>query len=248
MTAAIINARVKHRIGVLVPFTNTNLEPDLQMMCPPDVSFHFTRMGGYSEDEIPDADEMAQMGDSGIETALQLIAGSKPDAILYGCTSATLAHGREFDNELAAKIRTATGAASITAAGAIIFALNALKATKVALATPYVGEINNQTMHFLSSESIETVACAEMEGELLSHEQGAIIPEQVYDLALKSDHKDAEAIVLACTDLRAVEVIEQIEEALDKPVVTSNQAMMFAVSSALGLKNPSKTLGRMFLS
>jgi len=240
------NRRAKQRIGVLDPYTNTNLEPDLQMMAPPDVSFHFTRIGGYSQKHVPDADEMARMGGGEISKALELIIGCRPDAILYGCTSATLAHGRDFDIALAAEIRAATGAVSFTAAGAIISALRTLDVEKVALATPYNGEINDRTVRFLASNGHETVASAKMKGELLSHEQGAITPDQVYELARRADHKDAQAIVLACTDLRAVEAISRIEEALNKPVISSNQAMMFAILSTFDLGANSKTPGYLF--
>ena len=57
---------------------------------------------------------------------------------------------------------------------------------------------------------------------------------------------DAEAIVLSCTDMRSVEVVEQIEGALGKPVVTSNQAMMFALCQKLGLSRHERLPGCLF--
>ena len=56
-------ARTGTRIGVLVPFTNTNLEPDLVLMRPPNCSLHFQRTGGYNADEIPGSDQMAKLGE-----------------------------------------------------------------------------------------------------------------------------------------------------------------------------------------
>ena len=58
-------SRGRARIGVLVPFTNTNLEPDLTMLRPAGVSFHFARMGGYDIDAVPDAKQMAGLGETG---------------------------------------------------------------------------------------------------------------------------------------------------------------------------------------
>lgn len=46
--------------------------------------------------------------------------------------------------------------------------------------------------------------------------------------------------------MRAVEVIEAIEQELGKPVVTSNQAMMFAVVQALQLPRQKNLCGRLF--
>ena len=47
--------RTAAKIGVLVPFTNTNLEPDMELLRPPNTTIHFQRMGGYDVDEIPGA-------------------------------------------------------------------------------------------------------------------------------------------------------------------------------------------------
>ena len=101
-------SRGRARIGVLVPFTNTNLEPDLIMLCPEGVSLHFTRLGGYSRDGIPDEREMVNLGASELEETLHLIAGVRPDVIMYGCTSATLTHGPQFDADLGERIKEQT--------------------------------------------------------------------------------------------------------------------------------------------
>ena len=234
------------RIGVLVPFTNTNLEPDLMRMLPPNASVHVTRIGGYAVDQIPGSDQMQEMGKTDISGALRLIAGVQPDVVLYGCTSATLTHGLKFDRDLSREIKEHTAAKAITAAGAMLAALQELKATKVGFASPYVGEVNELAMRFLSEAGIETVKCADVGRTLSNHEQGALTPDDVYDLAVRADRKDAKAIVMACTDLRAVEAIAKIETELNKPVVTVNQAMMFAVSKRFSLGHSVPSFGRLF--
>jgi maleate isomerase/arylmalonate decarboxylase len=217
------------RIGVLVPFTNTNLEPDLARLLPEHIQPHFTRIGGYDFDEIPDSGQMTNMGETDISEALRLIAGVRPRVVLYGCTSATLAHGIEFDKKLKDKIAAVTGAKAITAAGALVAELQAIDATRIGFASPYVGEVNNQAIRFFEEARIETVNCAEIGSSLSSHEQGELTPDEIFALAVKADHPQAQAIVMSCTDLRAVEVIERVETALNKPVITSNQAMVAAL-------------------
>jgi hypothetical protein len=119
-------SRGRARIGVLVPFTNTNLEPDIALMAPPGVSLHFARMGGYDEDEIPDETQMQGLGAADLQETLTLLSGAKPDVVLYGCTSATLSHGPAFDRDLAAAIKAQSGAQTVTAAGALVHALRTL--------------------------------------------------------------------------------------------------------------------------
>ncbi len=234
------------RIGVLVPFTNTNLEPDMMRMCPRGVSVHFTRIDGYPVDEIPASDQMQDMGEADISEALHLIAGVRPDVVLYGCTSATLTHGLDFDRDLAGRIKATTGAKAITAAGAMLAALGELGANKVGFASPYVGEVNTQAIRFLADAGIETVKCTDVGKALSNHEQGALTPDDVFDLAVRADCEDAQVIVMACTDLRAGEAIRKIEAELNKPVVTVNQAMMFAVMKGLTPNAVAPNFGRLF--
>lgn len=240
------NIRARARIGILIPFTNTNLEPDMELLRPPNVTVHFTRMGGYDADEIPGSDQMTDMGTASLDEPLHLISGMRPDVVLYGCTSATLTHGTLFDKTLAGKIKSASGAISLTAAGSIITALKVLGVTKVGFASPYLGEVNNQAMDFLRDEGMETVNCVDIGRPLGNYGQGELTPDEVYELALRADHVDAEAIVLACTDMRAVEVIERLETTLNKPVVTANQAMMFCAMQTLDIPQHATAPGRLF--
>ncbi|WP_299410736.1 Asp/Glu racemase [uncultured Roseobacter sp.] len=238
--------RTGPKIGVLVPFTNCNLEPDMMALCPPGCTVHFERMGGYDIDEIPGSDQMAKLGASDISENLRLISGVRPAAVLYGCTSATLTHGRTFDRELAARIAELSGALSFTAAGSLIIALNALAITRVGFASPYIGDINDQAIAFLAQEGVDVVQRADIGRDLGNYGQGALTPPEVYDLALQADHPQAQAIVLSCTDMRSVEAIARIEARLGKPVVTSNQAMIFAISQALDLTRHPDAPGRLF--
>ncbi len=71
-------------------------------------------------------------------------------------------------------------------------------------------------------------------------------PDDVFDLALQADQPDVDAIVIACTDMRAVEAIEKIEATLEKPVITSNQAMAYGALKALGIRHNTLAYGRLF--
>lgn len=234
------------RIGVLVPYTNVNLEPDMALMRPEGCTLHFERLGDYDVDAIPGSEQMARLGASDIAETLRLIAGVRPRAVLYGCTSATLTHGPDFDRDLAAKIRARCGAISLTAAGSLMRAVRALGAGRIGFASPYVGEINDQAVRFLAGEGIETVARADIGRELDNYGQGELSPDEVFDLAMRAGRPEVEAIVLSCTDMRSVEAVERIEAASGKPVVTSNQAMVFALCQDLGLPRPKNAPGRLF--
>lgn len=234
------------RLGVLVPFTNTNLEPDMSILRPFGVSLHFARLGGYDQDEIPDAAQMHGLGASDIEEPLRLLQGVRPDVILYGCTSATLTHGVAFDRDLARRIKSQSGAHTVTAAGALVHGLNVMGITKIGFASPYVAAINDLAVAFLTSAGIQTVHRSEVTATLDNYGQGQLEPQEVFDLGRKADHPDAQAIVLSCTDMRSVEIIEDLEKELNKPVITSNQAMMFQAMQLAEIKETNTGHGQLF--
>lgn len=238
-------SRGRARFGILVPFTNTNLEPDMQLLRPSGVSLHFARMGGYDADEIPDEVQMQNLGASDLREPLDLLMGAKPDIVLYGCTSATLTHGPRFDRKLSEQIKAASGAETVTAAGSLVAALNALGASHIGFASPYVPAINDLAVNYLAGCGITTVARSEVRETLDNDGQGALDPDAVFDLGVKADHPQADAIVLSCTDMRSVETIARLEAAVGKPVVSSNQALVFNALRTLGLADPVPGYGRL---
>ena len=230
-------SRGRARFGILVPFTNTNLEPDMGLLRPEGVSMHFTRMGGYIQDKVPDAEQMHGLGAADLDEPLHLLQGACPDVILYGCTSATLTHGPSFDQALAKRIKAESGAETVTAAGALVHALYTLGVYRIGFASPYVSTINEMAIEFFSKTGIETVSKSEVKDELDNYGQGELDPSAVFDLGLAADHSDAEALVLSCTDMRSVEIIERLEQAIGKPVISSNQAMMFQALQLTGIED-----------
>ena len=223
-----IQSRSTGRFGLLVPFTNTNLEPDMALMAPQGVSLHVARMGGYDRDEIPDETQMQGLGAADLDDPLHLLLGAKPDVVFYGCTSATLTHGPAFDRDLAHCIKAKCGAHTITAAGALVAALAHLGVTRIGFASPYVPAINDLALQFLGDMGVDTLQRSEVAETLDNEGQGALDPDAVFDLGRAADHPEAQAIVLSCTDMRSVEILSRLEAATGKPAISSNQAMLFA--------------------
>ena len=230
-------SRGRARFGTLVPFTNTNLEPDMGLLRPDGVSLHFARIGGYDQDEIPDAEQMHGLGAADLAEPLKLLQGVRPNVILYGCTSATLTHGVAFDRALAARIKAESGAHTVTAAGALVHVLKFLDVTRIGFASPYVAAINDMAVAFLAEAGLHTVARSELSNVLDNYGQGALSPQAVYELGISADHPDAKAVVLSCTDMRSVEITASLERDIGKPVITSNQAMMFQALQLAGIND-----------
>ena len=118
--------RGRGRIGAVVPISNTNFEPDLALLLPDGFSIHVARAGGYDVDRVPDSEQMRGFALASLDGVLADLIAARPDVVLYGCTSATLSHGPRFDREFEAEIIRKAGVPAVTAAGALVEALNDL--------------------------------------------------------------------------------------------------------------------------
>ena len=140
------------RIGIIVPSSNSNAEPDCLMLAPSGVTLHFTRSGGYDVSAIPDSAEMRRFARQSLDQQLQLLVDSRVELIAYACTSATLSDGPEFDREFCREIAARSGLPAVTTAGALVEALHDIGASRVAFTSPYVKELNRESVDFISSD------------------------------------------------------------------------------------------------
>lgn len=230
-------------MGIIVPSSNTNLEPDCALLVPCEATAHFTRLGGYDVEAIPGVEEMRGLAMASLDGPLDLLRAARVKVIGYACASATLSCGWTFDRHLRADMEAKAGVPAVTVAGAMIEALAVLKASRIGFASPYVGDLNRKAVAFFAEAGIQAVNCADIGAALSSLEQGRLTPRDAFELGLAADHPDAEAIVIGCTDLRAVEVIGALEMELGKPVVTSNQALVFACLARIGIETNSVESG-----
>jgi len=213
---------------MIVPASNTNAEPDCLMLAPDGVTLHFTRSGGYDVEAIPDSEEMRRFARQALDQQLQLLVDARVELIAYACTSATLADGPEFDRAFCDEITARSGLPAVTTAGALIEAIRELGVDRVAFTSPYVPRLVEESIEFIRQCGIEVISRADFDKALSSLEQNALTPEDAYRMGLEADHPQAQALVISCTDYRALEAIPALEAALNKPVVTSNSALMYA--------------------
>jgi maleate cis-trans isomerase len=243
MTDKINYAPRSKRIGLIVPSSNTNAEPDCVSLCPTGVTIHSARSGGYDVEAIPDSNEMRNFVRQSLDQNCKDLMDARVDLIAYGCTSATLSDGPEFDAEFCRKLTDMTGRPAVTTAGALVEAIQHIGTARVAFTSPYVKHLSQDAVEYLTKSNINVVNEVSFEQELNSIEQNALTPQDAYDMALKADHTDAQAIVISCTDYRSLEAVPAIEQKLGKPVITSNQALMFACLKRLDVPFDGLTVG-----
>ena len=73
----------------------------------------------------------------------------------------------------------------------------------------------------------------------------AVTPQEWTELARQHDRPEADGIFLSCTNTTQIEAIADIERALGKPVVNSNQAVLWAASGGSGARSAAVDAGRL---
>jgi maleate cis-trans isomerase len=243
MNARTWPSRGRARIGVVVPVSNTNLEPDLAMLAPPGVSLHFARAGGYDVDRIPDENQMRQYSDTPADEIFDGLRLCRSDFVIYGCTSATLAQGPDYDASFRQHIEALCGVPAITAAAALIEVLRDIGVERFAFTSPYVSTLSDLAIGFIEAFDMHCVARIDAPQPMSNDAVAAATPDEIVSTALKLDCSQADALVVSCTDYRATEAIPLLEQRLGIPVVTSNQASLLVALGRLGIELYNTPLG-----
>jgi maleate isomerase len=220
-------ANPRARLGLIIPSVNTLSEPQFAHFCPPHLGIHISRLRMSGKWKRPLADLVAET-----RMAASLLADIKPDLIVFHCTGASMREGPASDSVVRDMIRDATGIESITTAEAVVEALHALLAKKVVLLSPYVQSNNDSEMEYLRKSGFSVIHDVAL-GLKGGAEYISVPPERWVQIAVENARADADAYFLACTNTTQIETIEEIEQRLGKPVVNSNQAVMWASLSRL---------------
>lgn len=219
------------RIGLIVPSSNTTMESEFSKYTPDGVSIHASRLPLRRVTER----ELITMSEE-VKRCSKLLAHAQVDVIAYGCTSGSIIKGKGYDQELEERISEETGVPAVSTAGAVIDILNAKGVNKIAVATPYIDEINQKEKEFLIVNGIEV---SEIKGLGLTDNLkiGKQDPRVAYRLGreVMKSNSEAEALFISCTNFRTFEIINSLIQDIGKPVVTSNQATLESALKRVGL-------------
>jgi len=231
------------KLGLIVPPTNTVNEAEWAIMAPDGVTIHTTRMALHLDTQ---SEEGQRALHADLDRAVGDLATAGLDAIAYGCTAGSMTNP---PTALIDHMRRTTAIACVTTAAAIIDALRLLGVFRTCLATPYHDALTRHEAAFLNANGVETVHAAGLGVGAGGPQEFTAIArtpqDEIYALACATDRPEAQALVIACTDFPAMELIERLEEELGKPVVTSNQATFRAALRAAGVEDRLHGYGRL---
>jgi maleate isomerase len=213
------------RIGLIIPSVNRMTEPQFNRFAPAGLGVHVARgrvAGGPPRTVAELTDEIAH--------AAGTLADAKPDLIVFHCTHTSMKEGADGEARIIDLIEKTTGIEAVSTSSLVNEALRALKVKKVLVLSPY--RTNADIIAYLAAAGFTVVkdvalACATP----AAYE--AITPQRWYELAIENDSPDIDGVFLSCTNTTQIEAVDAIERALGKPVINSNQAVLWGCLSRL---------------
>ena len=227
------------RIGLLVPSSNTTVEPEFYRALPADVSLHVGRLP--IEQVTPD--RVAQMVDP-LEAEAKKLAAANVDVIVLGAAAPSFLKGRGYDREVAGRIEQATGRPATTASTGLLASLAALGVKRVALGTAYSEKVNDIAIGFLTANGIEVVSTLCL-GLVDNLEIGRLDVETAYEVGRKVDCGEAQAVTFLCTNWQSMAIIDRLEREIGKPVLSSTQFSVWAALKKVGYARGIAGYGRL---
>lgn len=185
--------------------------------------------------------------DSVVEKAVALKKEEGVSAISLMGTSLSFFRGAAFNRQLEVEMARATGLPCTTMSNAIVNGLRHLRVRRVAVATAYIDEVNEQLRGYLEQSDFEPLA---LEGLSISDVQavGKVPTQALVDLCVKvfEAQPGADGILISCGGLVTLDAVREVEERLQVPVVSSSPAGFWDLVRTAGLDARSPGCGRLF--
>ena len=150
------------RIGLITLASDSSVLPEYLRLMPEGVMVYPAPILLPRGEVTPAALSEMLAGDQ-LERAAELLTWADVGIILFACTSGSLVHGLGWDQELVDRISGATGLPATTTTTAVLDALRAVNATTLAVATPYIAELNAIERTFLEQSGFAVSAIAGLE-------------------------------------------------------------------------------------
>ena len=226
-------------IGLIIPSGNSLTEPQFNAYVPPGIGVHVTRLRMTGKFRKP-LNELKRP----LAEAAEAISDIRPGVIVFHCTANSMESGLAHEKALVDIIEQASGCPTITTAQALTQAFNQSGIKKLVLISPYVKATNQLEVSYLTETGFTVLH--EVGLGLEPHAYSKVTPQEWRSIVKENIRTDADGYFLSCTNTRMIEAIEDLEKELDKPVINSNQATIWACLKKLGIPHTNKKLGRLF--
>jgi len=231
------------RVGLIALATDFMIERDfIKVIKDKDIDFFVNRIECYNP---LTKENLIRMSEKVTEVTNNILPNEDIDCVVYGCTSGTIAAG--YDS-IEKKVKAAKPKAKLTTpSSAAIKALKKFNVKKLAIFTPYSKKLNDEVVNFFLGEKFNIVSNTYLD-IAADYDIGKVDEDFLFKTLSKMDLADADALFISCTALPVLNIIDKLEKKLNKPVLSSNQALIWNTLEEIGQNNDIRGFGKLFLN
>jgi maleate cis-trans isomerase len=183
----------------------------------------------------------------GVRSLLEVTPGRTPDAVLWACTAGSFVFGLDGAREQARLLAEAADAPATSTSLAFVEAAHALGLRRVSVAATYPTEEAERFTAFLEEAGLTVLHLGSI-GVAEGSGGARLSDDEVISLATTNDRAGADAILLPDTAVRTVALLDRLESAAGKAVLTANQVTIWAGLLLARAYRPQDGLGTLFRS
>lgn len=228
------------RVGLIIPSSNRMVEQEMIHGFPAGVYPHVNRLRMTGPNRGP-LDALLPR----LEEATRALTDAKCEVVAFHCTANSMEEGKGGEERILAAMGRAGAARATTTATAIRHALDALGAKRIVLLTPYSQETTDHEVEFLHEAGYDVVHAKGF--ALAGSDAYCSTPPSFWkERAIEAARPDADVYFLSCANISVFSIIEEVEARLDRPVITSNQSVIWDALARLGWSERAGCPGRLF--
>jgi maleate cis-trans isomerase len=228
----------RRHFGVLIPSTNTTVEIEYTHCLPATLQFHTARLGkGGNTPFSPSKDE-------DVIYQSKMLGDAKVEVVALAQTSASL-FDDGYDARVKAQMSKGAGVPAVTSAEAIGEAVLALGMKRVGIVTPYsIQVIENAKRYYERKYGLDVVGM-EGFGATDAYAIGKLDANMAFEALRRVDTPEIELLIVPGGNFPTMPWIAPWERAFAKPVITTNEAALWAALGVMKLNDPIPGLGRL---
>lgn len=180
-----------------------------------------------------------------VDKAAAAFARGYVDVIGYASTSTGYAIGSDAEATLVDRLAQQSGRPAVGTSLAASAALHVLEVRRVALVHPpwFDEDLNDLGTAYFRSQGFDVISATSAD---LVDDPTRIEPDAVVEWVSHHVSDTAEAVFIGGTGFRASRAIEALEERLGRPVLESNQVLLWAILAAVDADLEVRGYGQLF--
>ena len=228
------------KVGLLALSTDLTIEKDFNSICHKlPVDIFVNRI--HNENPLT-KENLSKMYGQIESITKKILPGEKINTVAYGCTSGTVAIGEDRVKE---KIQLAKpGCYVTTPITSAIKAFKKMNAKKIAVFTPYPESVNKTIYEHLNKKNVDIMSFSTFNLDL-DVDIARVDPKYLFETLSKLDINDADALFISCTALPALEILDDVEKKIKKPVFSSNQTLIWDTIRSVGYQSSIEGYGKL---